>query len=83
MASESSFLPDDDSAIITESFDVSSPIRRLFTSQTPKTSVWDPNYVLDDSNSSIYLISNGLIRRTLLPAPTEGHDRYVNVECTQ
>ena len=83
MASEFSFLPDDDSVIITESFDGTSPIRRLFTLQTLKTSVWDPDYVLNDSNLSIYLISNGLIRRTLLPAPIEGHNRYINVEYTQ
>ena len=84
MESDVSYTPiDDESVVFTEPFPPSSPIRRLNPRNNVKLPVHHPDFVLDDSNSPIYLVSNGLIRRTLLPPLEDGTDRLIKVECTQ
>ena len=84
MDSNVSYTPtnDDESVVLTEPLLPSSPLTFRRRENTPKILPYHADFVLDDSESTIYRVVNGLFRRTLLPPPTEGIDRQIKVVCT-
>ena len=74
---------DDESVVLTEPFLPSSPLAFRRRENTPKILSYYADFILDDLKSTIYIIANGLFRRTLLPPPTEGTDRQIKVVYTQ
>ena len=66
---------DDESVVLTEPFLPSSPLAFPRRENTPKILTYHADFILDDLESTIYIITNSLFRRTLLLPPTEGIDR--------
>lgn len=85
MDSDVSYTPtnDDESVVLTEPFLPSSPLAFRRQEKPPKILPSHPDFVLNDSESTIYIIVNSLFRRTLLPPSTEGTDRQIKVIYTQ
>lgn len=89
MASDNEFSPSSPSnSIITSSINstinstINTPLTINFQKTKKKsTDINDPTYKLNDSDSPIYIIRNGLITRSLLPIK-EGIDRQVKISCT-
>ena len=77
MDSDVSYTPinDDESVVLTELFLPSLPLAFRRRENTLKILPYHADFVLDDLESTIYIIANGLFRRTLLLPPTEGIDR--------
>jgi hypothetical protein len=63
---------DEESLVLTEPLPYNSLINTLRPLNSFKIPIWYEDYKLDDLDSLIYLIANGLIRRSLLSPPTTG-----------
>ncbi len=72
------------SLILTKSvqFYSPAPITNTGKKRGKKAEFNDPNFVLNDLNSSIYIVQNNLVKRTLLPYK-ERVERQISVQCTR
>ena len=66
---------DDESVVLIKPLLPSSPLAFRRRENTPKILPYYADFILDDLESTIYIIVNSLFRRTLPPPPIKGIDR--------
>ena len=77
MDSNVSYTPtnDDESVVLTKPFLPFLHLAFRRRENTPKILPYYADFILDDLESTIYIIVNSLFRRTLLPPPIKGIDK--------